>query len=150
MHPDQILFFKHGFSSAEHTDHTALRAHFRDRSGLSAVRGVPMFSSGQMEKLLRAKISWFIFTLKGFPLSPNRSSHHAHVSSQSVRSVKSACPTKRDPCAKTKGSLIASLFSLLITRLFLVRGRLRPSAVNLNLKGFPKTELLSKYSLSSL
>jgi len=42
MHPDQTSFFRHGFSSAEHTDHTALRAHFRDRLGIPAERGVPM------------------------------------------------------------------------------------------------------------
>ena len=87
-------------SLREHTDYAVLRAHFRDRLGIPALRGVPMVSSGPMGKCLRTNINKFMFVLQGFPFSPYAIYPHAHALHQIVKAVKSLCLAEAGPVPK--------------------------------------------------
>jgi hypothetical protein len=70
MHPDQISLFRHGFSFAEHTDYTALRAHFSDRLGTPAERGVPMDLIGTDGKAPECENQLAHFRTRGLSIEP--------------------------------------------------------------------------------
>ena len=70
MHLDHISFFRHGFSSTEHTDYTALRAHFRDLLGLPAERGVPMDLIGTDGKAPECENKLAHFRTQGLSIEP--------------------------------------------------------------------------------
>ena len=75
MHPDQISFFRHGFSYAERTDDTALRAHPRDRLGLPAERGVPMDLIGTNGKAPEGENKLAHFRPQGLSIEPPSDRH---------------------------------------------------------------------------